>query len=285
MSRHLHTALILWLLSFGIPLEAQFVDPGFAQHLISQGDYRSMLELRRYPDHHLTASQRDSMEFYTAWAYFHLQEINPAINHFNQVSPSSSYFRQSRVFSSWCNLYQGRSALAQKELNELLQDDGTLPDIAPFQHLAIQLYEKDYDGAESALLALEKSDARYQEQVDQLREVLRLGQEYQAKSQGLAALFSAIIPGTGKMYAGETGAGISTLLVLAGLGGVAAEQIIKSGWTSWNSILFTALFGTFYAGNIYGSIVSVQTYRNRFHENYNQRILATVVIPLRDFYR
>lgn len=260
-------------------------NPSFAKHLINQADYEGMINLTGFLDQDLSEQQLDSIEFYTAWSHFHLQQIGPAIKHFQQVSSSSNFYFQSRIFSSWCNLYNGDTTQAFQDLAPLRTDGQQLQGIAPFQLAAIQLYQKQFEPARNSLMQLRKSHSRYETQIDQLNQILQRGEEYRPKSMGLAALFSALLPGSGKVYAGETGAGISSFLILAGLGGVAAENIFKSGIMSWNSILFTSLLGVFYIGNIYGSMVSIQTYRNRFNETYQQGILATVVVPLRDYYR
>lgn len=275
----------LFLLHLGIVSNAQIGTPGFAEYLIQQGAYRDVLDLKEFHSPSLTSQQKDSLDFYTGWAHFHMQQLPEAINQFQAVSSGSGFFKQSRVFSSWCNLYQGNIPAAK---NDLYLPSGSLlssNDAFQFQQAAISLIERDFDQASVILTGLQQDETRYQAQTDQLQYLLQRGMNYSSKSKALAAILSTIIPGSGKIYAGETGAGISSFFLLAGLGGMAAENIIKTGWVSWNSLIFTGLFGVFYIGNIYGSMISVQTYRNRMNENYVQGILATAVIPLRDYYR
>lgn len=265
-------------------LSAQIGTPAFAAHLIRQADYQAMLDLTGFIEPGLSTLQTDSMEFYTGWAHFHLRELTEAVPHFRSVSSGSSFFEQSRLFSSWSNLYLTEVDQARQDLDQIARRSADHPLIL-FQELALALYERQFETAAEQLSLIRCTQTPYSEQTDQLETIMEYGQGYRQKSRGLAAGLSALMPGAGKIYAGETGAGISSFLILAGLGGVAAENIIKSGPLSWNSLVFSGLFAVFYVGNIYGSMISVQTYRDRFNENYRQSILATVVIPMRDWYR
>jgi TM2 domain-containing membrane protein YozV len=78
------------------------------------------------------------------------------------------------------------------------------------------------------------------------------------KSPTLAGIFSAIIPGSGKMYVGEWGDGITGLLV-TGLFAFLAYDNFKADHTA-RAWLFTGVGAFFYAGNIYGSIASAQIF-------------------------
>ncbi len=78
------------------------------------------------------------------------------------------------------------------------------------------------------------------------------------KSSVLAGIFSAIIPGSGKMYVGEWGDGITGLL-LTGLFAFLAYDNFKADHTT-RAWIFTGIGAFFYAGNIYGSIASAQIF-------------------------
>jgi len=81
------------------------------------------------------------------------------------------------------------------------------------------------------------------------------------KSPALAGFFSAVIPGSGKMYVGEWGDGITALLVTGLLAFLAYDNFKANHNTrAW---IFTGLGSFFYAGNIYGSIASAQIFNAR----------------------
>lgn len=78
------------------------------------------------------------------------------------------------------------------------------------------------------------------------------------KSPWLAAGFSAVVPGLGKMYAGHFWDGVFSLLLNG-----------YTGWQAYRSLrdhrplaapLYGGLFAFFYAGNVYGSYVAARQY-------------------------
>lgn len=78
------------------------------------------------------------------------------------------------------------------------------------------------------------------------------------KSPTWAGIFSAIIPGSGKMYVGEWGDGITGFL-LTGLFAFLAYDNFKADHNT-RAWIFTGIGVFFYAGNIYGSIAAAQIY-------------------------
>lgn len=83
------------------------------------------------------------------------------------------------------------------------------------------------------------------------------------KSSALAGILSAIIPGSGKMYVGEWGDGITALLVTGLLAFLAYDNFRANHDTrAW---IFTGLGAFFYGGNIYGSVVSAQIFNARIN--------------------
>jgi hypothetical protein len=78
------------------------------------------------------------------------------------------------------------------------------------------------------------------------------------KSSTWAGIFSAIIPGSGKMYVDEWGDGITGLLI-TGLFAFLAYDNFKADHTA-RAWLFTGVGAFFYVGNIYGSIASAQIF-------------------------
>jgi TM2 domain-containing membrane protein YozV len=83
----------------------------------------------------------------------------------------------------------------------------------------------------------------------------------QYKSEVLAGALSAVIPGSGKMYVGEWGDGITALLV-TGLFAFLAYDNFRANHKS-RAWIFTGLGAFFYAGNIYGSVATAQIFNAR----------------------
>jgi len=90
------------------------------------------------------------------------------------------------------------------------------------------------------------------------------------KSPVLAGIFSAIIPGSGKMYVGEWGDGITAFLATGLLAFLAYDNFNANHKTrAW---IFTGLGAFFYAGNIYGSIASAQIFNAKINFDFNEGI-------------
>jgi TM2 domain-containing membrane protein YozV len=91
--------------------------------------------------------------------------------------------------------------------------------------------------------------------------------EFKYKSPAFAGLLSAVIPGSGKMYVGEWGDGI-TALVVTSLFAFLAYDNFKADHTT-RAWIFTGLGAFFYAGNIYGSVASAQIFNARIDFEFN----------------
>jgi hypothetical protein len=105
------------------------------------------------------------------------------------------------------------------------------------------------------------------------------------KSATTAAIMSAIIPGSGKWYAGYFGTPFAALFLNAILGGVSLELALKNGWNSWPAILGYAAFSTFYIGNIYGTVYSVKIKKKENEAFYKGVLLYHLMSSFERIYR
>lgn len=88
------------------------------------------------------------------------------------------------------------------------------------------------------------------------------------KSPALAGILSAVVPGSGKMYVGEWGDGITAFLVTGLLAFLAYDNFRADHKTrAW---IFTGLGAFFYAGNIYGSVASAQIFNARINFEFKE---------------
>jgi TM2 domain-containing membrane protein YozV len=88
------------------------------------------------------------------------------------------------------------------------------------------------------------------------------------KSLALAGTLSAIIPGSGKMYVGEWGDGITALLTTSLFAFLAYDNFRNDHTTrAW---IFSGIGAFFYAGNIYGSIASAQIFNAKIEFEFNE---------------
>lgn len=101
----------------------------------------------------------------------------------------------------------------------------------------------------------------------------------------IAAGMSAIIPGTGKMYAGKTGEGIGALITNLILGWQFYDHYNYLGIRSFRTITYGTLFSAFYLGNIYGSAISVRVLKNQQYEVLDNSIMLDISVPMERLFK
>jgi len=178
-------------------------------------------------------------------------------------SESNEFFRE---INDRLNFYPDAYLLSFK--NQLLSEPGLInaPSIHSFNSLQMKsfgkltnismLYEEKINISRENFISL--FDA---EELNSVSTFYDYKVEPPYKSPALAGIFSAIIPGSGKMYVGEWGDGITGLIVTGLLTFLAYDNYEADHTTrAW---IFTGLGAFFYAGNIYGSVASAQIFNAR----------------------
>ena len=100
----------------------------------------------------------------------------------------------------------------------------------------------------------------------------------------LAGVYSAVLPGAGKFYAGRKKQGIASFLPILSLGAITYESYRKAGIKNARTLVFGSLFSVFYVGNIWGSVLAVKIKQKEFDREYDNKILFDMHIPLRNLY-
>ena len=100
-----------------------------------------------------------------------------------------------------------------------------------------------------------------------------------------ATLYSTLLPGAGKVYAGRLGEGIASFLAVGTLGLATWDHARKDGISHWTTLALGSLCAYFYIGNIYGSYVSVSLYNQDLRNAQDTAILYHIHIPLRSLFR
>jgi len=85
--------------------------------------------------------------------------------------------------------------------------------------------------------------------------------EGKCRSPFLAGTLS-VIPGLGKLYAGKTDDAIVSFCFVSLLGYLSYESLSKKAYVS--GVVWTWLFGSFYAGNIYGSVDAARRFNLKY---------------------
>ncbi|MDD4644528.1 MAG: hypothetical protein PHY99_00905 [Bacteroidales bacterium] len=264
--------------------QSKMPDWGFVQFLIDQENYGQVLEAL---DHSSTptVSSSDSASFYRGWALYNLKELSRSTTAFREVSLSSSLHIRSGLFGSWNLAYQKDVKTADLWLSSLHASTPDEMALVKFETLGIRLLERDLPGYEKIRDDVPSTYYAWGKALEKLDVYAGQIRTDKQKSPALAGALSAVVPGLGKIYTGQTGSGVSAFLICGALGALSVENGMRDGWSHWSTLVFSGLFALFYAGNIYGSMISAKEVRDYHHEDMDQHILLDMHLPLREFYR
>ena len=114
--------------------------------------------------------------------------------------------------------------------------------------------------ADSYLLSNQKP-----QKFDHLYNIARQGMDIKYKKPYCAALFSALIPGSGKVYTKDWKDGIYAFIVVSAFSWLTYNSVKNNG-LNFNSVFFGTIAFSFYSANIYGSYKSAGKYNKRVNE-------------------
>jgi len=257
----------------------------FAQYLLDKdASPEAIYVLDRIDTTVLSRSQKDSLFYMLGWAAYSVRQLDRSIGSLLRVSPGSQQYDKSRFFSAWCQAFQGRPDSALRGLQQLPLSDTMQLELRSLQLAGIALLKRDYQAFSLqqqqftySSYILSKEERRMQTYYDKLR-------GFKHRSPVLAGVYSALVPGLGKWYAGKKKQGIAAFLPVIGLAALTYEAYRKDGVKSARFIGFGTLFTIFYVGDIWGSTLAVKIRRNEFNKEYDNKILFDMHIPLRNFF-
>jgi len=130
------------------------------------------------------------------------------------------------------------------------------------------LYLKNWEIAYNTFNILKSNEYNnYYDPVLKLEELTTEGMNLKYKSVLIATIFSAFIPGSGKIYAGRTNDGIYSFVSVGVSAWQAYDGFRNKGTNSVKGWIYGILGSSLYLGNIYGSAVSVHIYNNKLDES------------------
>jgi len=232
----------------------------------------------------LSRSQKDSLFYMLGWAAYNARQLDRSIGSLLKVSPGYLQYDKSRFFSAYCQAFQGRTDSAAGVLQQLSLPDSTIRELRSLQLAGIALLKRDYRAFlphqqqfTYSSYIFSKEERRMQLYYDKLK-------GFKHRSPLLAGIYSTLVPGLGKFYAGKKKQGIAAFLPVISLAALTYEAYRKDGVKSARFIGFGALFSIFYIGDIWGSTLAVKIRRNEFNKEYDNKILFDMHIPLRNFF-
>ncbi|WP_144080151.1 tetratricopeptide repeat protein [Flectobacillus major] len=278
--------LIAWLILGHTALAQIKKDSLFLQYLLEKDQHREALTLlsqwqRKYPQ---SLQQDLDLNYWKGFSHYSLRQLDSSTKYFSAVPKSSLNYTKSLFFASISYSYLQRYSEAELTLQAIAPDSLSTP-IKTFELAGIALLRRNHTVFDSLKKQFNETYYPLQKQQGNFIDYQKTIREQQKKSPLKAALFSAIIPGSGKIYAGgQLGQAISTFLQNTLLGLQAYEGLRKDGVTSPRFIVYGGLFSLFYLGNIWGSALSVKIKRQEFNEKVDEQILFDMHIPLRTIF-
>ncbi len=222
----------------------------FADYLFCEGDY-----LRAVEEYESLRNliRNDTIDFKIMLGYSSLGLFEKSNEIYDQFNYESLYYSDGYLIS-----LKNRLLIEQREL-----DYPAIPSFDSTQWKSFgRLISISMLYGDEQFVAKEEFVPNFEEDEQNTASLLydyRFDPPY--KSEALAGVLSAVIPGSGKMYVGEWGDGITALLV-TGLFAFLAYDNFKANHIT-RAWIFTGLGSFFYAGNIYGSIASAQIFNAR----------------------
>lgn len=234
----------------------------FGDYLFCEKDYlRAIDEYNEVLKH----SWSDTLQYKIGLSYFYMGRYFTAEKSFAKLFQSNSLSDEAKLEYYRAIFYLGDYPIFRNQL----EDKGRFPTNYTIGLDRLKAYSYFMDDsqlpAETEIISkFDNSDVKW------ISEFYSWKKDPPFKSPTKAAIMSAIIPGLGKVYAGEIGDGITAFLFTGLFTYLAVDRFQKDQTTSaW---LFTALAAFFYGGNIYGSATAVQNYNASIKFNFDSEV-------------
>lgn len=249
---------------------------------LAEGEfYRAITEYKKFRILFPDSARGDIALFRTGIAYYLGEEYEAAVKTFDSLGDA---YPQSR-FLDHAIYYEGLSRWKRKDhagavnlFTKLVQESPDAP-FAPRALAARSLLELDRGNTDRAKGDLELFLATFPDhpQIPNVQEALALMRDYEnlpLKSETLAAVLSAILPGSGYVYAGRYGDGLSAFLLNALF--IAGTVAAVNNELYATSALTGGIGLPFYIGNIYGSANAVKKHNSSLKRELRARIIAAL---------
>lgn len=222
----------------------------------------------------------DTLNYTRGWVYYMVRRFDSAAEAFGKVSAASSFYPKSTFYGAVCHVELGRAETARELLDSFDDKDGRYAELLAFEKAGVALLQgrsADFD----ALKTRFTYDSFALSEQEKLLTTIA-STKPKRLSPWIAGAASAVVPGLGKIYAGNVGEGIASFLIVGALAGITAESWVKAGTPlNWRTILYGSACTVLYISNIFGSAASVRVYYEQFNENRSRAVMYGIHIPLR----
>jgi len=256
--------IIFLFILFSLTIKSQTSNPlysqenirKFADYLFSEKDYlRSVFEYEKL----LKYGKNDTTEFKIPVTYQLMGKYDQALERFSAINKESAYYDESKKEHCKTLLLSGRYDELQTKLAS-----NYVKDYQRLLYLSYLFTSVKLPGEQNFLDIFPLSEK------ENLRNFFNEKTNPPYKSSLLAGLFSTVIPGSGKIYLGEIGDGITAFVATSLFAFLSYDNFSANhdfrGW------LFSGIGFFFYTGNIYGSIAAAQIYNARIDYEYKEKL-------------
>ena len=272
------TALLLAALPASAQRAYASKDVAFVDYLIGnnmENDAVVLLSRGRY-------HSSDTLQYLRGWAYYGARMLESAAEAFDKVPQDSPFYDKSLFFNVISNAHLGNLSRSEELLDTY---KGPFGELKTLEQAGIALLRDRPDDFIAATGGFTFSQYALTESERALQGIFNERYYGRSKSPALAAAASAVVPGLGKVYAGELAEGVAAFLTVGSLAAITAENWAKYGVKNWKTLLFGTLGAVFYIGNIYGSYVSVSIHNDDLRNAQDTAILYHIHIPLRSVFQ
>ena len=235
----------------------------FADYLYQDGDYlRSAGEYQRYLFY--SPKNANSLIYKIGLCYRRAGDTEKAISFFQKINENNLHFDASYQIA-YSYFITGQYDASIQSLDNTLNKINNPDEVDRLQVLKAFnfAYKRQWKETERLLTPLNSEDENLKNLAFRLKTILKEVENLPRKNPALAAFFSTIMPGSGKIYCKEYGDGIYSLIIIGITAYSAFSGFHENGINSIRGWLFGGMSMTFYIGNIYGSIMSAKIYNNQ----------------------
>ena len=279
-----YLGFIIFVLTFQSAFSQIKSELPFIRHLVNKGYYKEAIFLTDKDTLQHGKQQQDSLNYFRGWAHYSLKNLEQSTLSLLKVGKESPFYQKSHFFAGYNQIYLGNYHEAQNVFKQMNILDEPNLSLMNFELTGIEMLQGNWQQAKEKIKQVNPENATLTQHVTALRNICDEHETHRSKSPVLAGIMSGIIPGSGKIYAGKTGAGIASMIGTVGFGLITWENYRKLGIENAKTIIFGSIFIFNYASNIYGSVISVKVIENEYKNNVHNQILFQLHIPLRNFF-
>jgi hypothetical protein len=238
-----------------------------------------------FADKDLNPLYLDSVNYFIGLEFYNEKKYEEAKRSFLKVSDVVFFYYKARFLAGLIDTENSKIDSALYNYNSIEESSNPdLNDLKQFEIVGLYLLQKKYKTFDSLALNCSFKNKVLTEELENLKKCANIDRNIKRKSMFVAGCLSAVVPGLGKVYAGNNGQALATFLTCGLFGAIATENMIRQGVKNPQTIFFSGMFGLFYIGNIWGSAVSVQLVKTEKQFENKHNILVGLKLPISKFF-